>query len=100
MGAYERRKGRRGENEFVAKLNFHGYDAERISEAGSPGPDVKAFNGRHIEVKRRKELPATLKRWMRDVPIAAVREDLGHWILCMSMETLLDIIEEYADGEI
>jgi Holliday junction resolvase len=88
-----RRKGRRGENELVNKLRFYGYDAKRVSEAGLTGPDVIAF-GKTIEVKRRKTLPALLRLWMRDSQIVAVREDLGHWYLFMSLEEFLDILDE------
>lgn len=99
-GAHSRRKGRQGENEFVQRLRFYGYEAERISEAGLAGPDVRALGGRLIEVKRRQKLPATLAKWGLDAQIVAVREDLGHWYLWMSLEEFLDILDERLEDEL
>ena len=91
-----RRKGRRGENEFVNKLLFYGYETTRVSENGLPGHDVEAF-GKTVEVKRRKSLPALLRMWIRDAQIVAVREDLGHWYLFLSLEDFLDILDEHIE---
>ena len=99
MGKASRSKGRRAENEFVAKLRFYGFPAKRVSEAGSPGPDVEAF-GRQVEVKRRAKLPVTLEKWRRDADIVAMREDLGHWMLYMPVEVFLDILDEAIEGDL
>ena len=77
------------------KVRFYGHDAERISEAGLAGPDVLAFDGHTVEVKRRKQLPALLRKWIQDSQIVAVREDLGHWYLFLSLEEFLDILDEH-----
>ena len=90
-GSHSRRKGRRGENELAAILAV--LDAHRVSEAGSPGPDVRLGSGHLIEVKRRAttdgfSLP---ERLLRDNSIVALRADKREWLICMRPETLIDI---------
>ena len=91
-----RRKGRRFENEVVGYLRAHGYHAERVSEAGLPGPDIQAFGGRYIEAKIRERIPQLIRNALRDVPIFMFREDRGPIIVAMELDELLDMLEEAA----
>ncbi len=91
MGAAARRKGRRGENELADLIG-----GVRVSEAGSPGPDVE-WRGLTVEVKRRKttqgfSLPDNLLRAAAG-DLVALRADRGEWVLCMRPETLLALTE-------
>lgn len=89
-------KGRRGENELATILTEHGYPAERISAPYKQGPDLEAFNGRTVEVKRRAKLPATLKKWTRDAQVVAIREDYdAEWWVFLSLNELCDLLDEY-----
>lgn len=89
------RKGRRGENELVKTLRDEGIDAERISVAGFEGPDVEAFNGRTIEVKR-YEYPVSVKipRWLEDVNMVAHKWNYGPWVIFITLDELLDLLDE------
>ena len=101
MGVSQRRKGRRGENELVAILQDEGFLASRISEAGMPGPDVEAFGGRTIEVKRRQRLPtATLERWAATADLVVMRADHQPWMVYVPLTTLADLLDEARQGRI
>lgn len=96
-GSHSRRKGRRGENELAAIL--HELGARRISEAGSPGPDLALGSGHVIEVKRRAttdgfSLP---ERLLNGAAIVALRADKREWLICMRPETLIDIYLGYPE---
>ena len=93
-----RRKGRRFENEVVGYLNAHGYKAERISEAGLPGPDIQAFGGRMVEAKIRSRdaFPSLIRKGLRDASMFIFREDRGPMIVAMELDELLDLLEEEA----
>ena len=98
MGASQRNKGRRGENELVGYLNAHGFPARRISETGMPGPDITSFNGRVIEVKRRGRVPSVvIENWLQDVNLAAYRADGGEWTVVIRLTELLDMLNEAAE---
>ena len=100
-GAHSRRKGRTGENELVGYLNAHNYPARRISEGGMPGPDITAFNGRLVEVKRRARVPSVvIEGWLRDVNMAAYRADGGEWTVVIRLTELLDLLDEAEDGDL
>lgn len=91
-----RRKGRRFENEVVGYLRAHGYNAERISEAGLPGPDIQAFGGRFIEAKIRERIPQLIRNALRDAQVFVFREDRGPMLVCMELDELLDMLDEQA----
>ena len=95
-----RRKGRRFENEVVGYLKAHGYHAERVSEAGLPGPDIRAFGGRYIEAKIRKDekdiTPRMVIKALRDVAMFIFRLDRGPILVAMELDELLDMLEEAA----
>ena len=95
MGKSQRRKGMRGENEFVGYLKAHGYKAKKISGMYKAGPDVEAFGGRVIEVKRRANpVSQLLTNWLRDVNMVAVRTDYDVWHVWITLDELLDLIED------
>ncbi len=98
MSKSQREKGRRAENEFVGVLRANGYQAKRISAMYQPGPDVEAFDGRVVEVKRRANVVSQqLEGWLQDVNMVAVRADRGEWHVWLTLDTLLDLIDEGAD---
>jgi Holliday junction resolvase len=95
MGKSQRRKGAEGENELVGVLRANGYEAEKVSAMSKEGPDVVAFNGRVIEVKRHEEFPSVqLKRWLQDVNMVAIRPDRDVWHVWLTLDELLDLIDE------
>ena len=101
MGASQRNKGRRGENELVGYLAAHQFPAKRISESGSPGPDIEAFNGRMVEVKRRANPPSLqIEAWLQDVNLVAYRADHGEWRIVMPLTELLDLLDEADNGQL
>ena len=100
-GAHSRRKGRTGENELVGYLRANGHAAKRVSEAGSPGPDIEAFNHRLLEVKRRSNVPSqTIEKWLSDVNLVAYRADNQEWTIVCRLSELLDLLEEADNGEL
>jgi len=92
-GAHSRNKGRRFENEVVGVLKANGYKAERISEAGLPGPDIKAFGGRYIEAKIRERIPMLIRNALRDVSMFMFRENGGPIIVAMELDELCDLLD-------
>ncbi len=100
MGKSQRRKGMRGENEFVAYLGDHGYQAKKISAMYKEGPDVEAFGGRVIEVKRRANpVSQLLTNWLRDVNMVAVRTDRDVWMIWITLDEMLDLIDDQSVKE-
>ena len=98
MSNSQRRKGAIGENELVGVLRANGFVAEKISAMYKEGPDVVAFNGRVIEVKRRSNpVSKQLEGWLEDVNLVAVRADRGEWHVWLKLSELLDLIEEGPD---
>jgi hypothetical protein len=93
-GNHSRSKGRRFENEVVGYLNANGIQARRISEAGLTGPDIEAFGGRMVEAKIRNQIPAIIRKALRDASIFVFREDRGPMLVCMEMTELLDLLDE------
>ncbi len=98
MSKSQRVKGARGENELVGVLRGNGYQAEKVSRMYRSGPDVEAFDGRVIEVKRRANpISKQLEGWLEDVNLVAVRADRGEWHVWLKLSELLDLIDEGAD---
>ena len=100
MGKSQRRKGMRGEREFVEYLETHGFKAEKISAMYRPGADVIAFGGRLIEIKRRANpVSQLLTNWLRDVNMVAVRTDYDVWHVWITLDEMLDLIEDQSVKE-
>ena len=97
-GAHSRQKGRRFENEVVGVLRANGYNANRISEAGLPGPDIDTFGGRQCEAKIRQLVPAFIRRGLTDASVFFFREDRGPILVAMELDELFDIID-WAKGQ-
>ena len=92
MGASERRKGRRAELEAAAILG----GAERISEAGSPGPDLR-WRGRFVEVRRRESFQSMnqiVGELDGDAALYMTRLSRGDWFGVLRIDTLLDLLDE------
>ncbi len=94
MGASQRRKGARGELEFVAQVRQYGHPAKKISAMYQPGPDVVAFGRRTVEVKRRNAPPAVWDSWLKDAQMAAWRRDRGDWLMMMPLTELCDLLDD------
>jgi Holliday junction resolvase len=100
MSKSQRRKGADGERELVNVLHANGYAAEKVSAMYKAGPDVVAFGGRVIEVKRPENpISKTLEKYLRDVNLVATRADRGEWHVWLKLDELLDLIEEGPDYE-
>lgn len=93
-GKRSRRKGRQGENEIVKLL---GDDAKRVSEAGSPGPDVW-WNGHYIEVRRRKEgyesMNVITSELEGEATLYMTRLDRKPWYVTLKLAVLQDMLDE------
>ena len=89
MGSAERSKGARGERELVSLLP----GAVKVSAMYKPGHDVE-WLGYTIEVKRRKTGFKFDYTHLRDAQILAKRADNSDWLITMTLDTLLDMIEE------
>ena len=99
MSNSQRRKGARGENELVGYLRAHGFDAEKISGMYKEGADVEAFGGRVLEVKRRANpVSRQLEGWLEDVNMVVVRADRGEWHVWITLNEMLDLIDEGASS--
>ena len=92
-GKHSRTKGRRFENEVVGVLRANGYNANRISEAGLPGPDIDTFGGRQCEAKIRQLVPAFIRRGLTDASVFFFREDRGPILVAMELDELFDIMD-------
>ena len=103
-----RQKGKRGELEFAKVLTSLGIDARRSQQyAGNEGTaDLKTcIPGLHVEVKRRATIGAA--RFMdqaerdclpNDLPIVALREDRGSWMVLVKAQELPRLIEKIHDA--
>ena len=90
-----RRKGANGEREAASLLG-----AIKISRMYQPGPDLQMPDGRWVEVKRRKSGWKQLYAWLADdAQIIAMRADRKEWLVCMTLDTFLDIQEETRNAD-
>ena len=64
-----------------------------MSRAGYQGHDLE-WSGRLVEVKRRASGFKKLYEWLADVQIVMVRADRQPWLVVMTPEELLDIVDE------
>ncbi len=99
-----REKGKRGEREFAEVLQGMGISARRAQQyAGNEGTaDLKtSIPGLHVEVKRRAAIGAA--RFMdqaerdcleNDLPLVALREDRGSWMVLVKAQDLPRLIEK------
>ncbi len=104
MGRSSREKGKRGEREFAKALRSLGLDARRTQQyAGTEGTsDVSSsIPGVHWEVKRYARIGAV--RFMDqaerdakpgDVPLLAMREDGGRWLVVVPLDDLPRFAEQ------
>ena len=88
-GRKSRDKGARRELEAAALL-----DATKISGMYQEGPDLM-YGERFIEVKAKKDGWKMLHRWLADdASILMLKTDREPWLICMPIETFLDLQEE------
>ena len=61
-----------------------------------PGPDLKLPDGRFVEVKARSKGFRELHKWLADdAQILMLKADRQPWLVTMTLETYLDILEEH-----
>lgn len=82
-----RRKGKNGEKDFVQR-----YGGKVVSRIGEPGPDALDINGRFVEVKRIKALPALLRGWIlqakrEGAEYCAFRADRDKWYVLIDADS-------------
>lgn len=102
-GLRSRRKGLRGEQEFV---NLYG--GERVPLSGAQGGSFSGdvVNVPYIgkgEIKRRARGFKTLYDWLADNDFLAMRVDRKPWLVCMKMDDLkllLDEMDELKKGRV
>ena len=94
MGSMSRRKGRRFENTVASELNTHS-PATRISEAGSPGPDIQWMQ-RVWECKSRKSYASMnyYVKQLEDSHGVFLKENGGRILALMPLDELLDMMDE------
>ena len=102
MGKHSRNKGRRYENEVVGWLRANSHPATRISAMYQPGPDVKAFDSRFIECRRRaanyQSLNTIKAELAGDASLYFTRLDgePGDHLVVLWASTLMDLLDESA----
>ena len=92
MGKPSRDKGARGERELTHLLP----GAQKISGMYQASPDL-LWRERTVEAKRRKEGFVFDYTNLKDVQILAKRADNQEWLLTMTIDTLLDLLDETYD---
>ena len=61
-----------------------------------PGPDLQMPDGRFVEIKRRKNGWKQIYSWLSDdAQLVAMRADRKEWLIAMTLDTFLDILEEH-----
>ena len=106
-GLRSRNKGKRGEREVAELLRSFGVEARRSQQFS--GQDQTAdlttsVNGVHFEVKRYARIGAArfLEQAKRDagdaVPVVAMREDRGEWMLMIPMDQLMELIQRIGEA--
>lgn len=103
-----RNKGKNGELEFAKVLKALGISARRSQQyAGADGTAdlVTGVPGTHWEVKRRRSIGAVrfmdqAQRDARpgDLPIVALREDRGSWLIMLEAKDLPEFVERISDA--
>ena len=108
MGRASREKGKRGEREFAQILRDLGFQAERtVQYCGRNGTsDVSSsLDGVHIEVKRYARIAALrfMEQAVRDcpssdLPVVAMREDHGEWMIMIRVKDLPGLATKFVEG--
>lgn len=104
-GKMSRDKGKRGEREFAALCRQYGFSARRGQQySGEGGDDVVGLPGVHVEVKRTERLNLydamqqsvhdAAKRAGHPMPIVAHRKNNGSWLVALSAENFLTLLQE------
>ena len=93
MSKRSRTTGNREERDLAAQLP----GARKISRSGYTGPDIE-WHGRTIEAKYRGDGFITIYRYIEDVEILAIRRKREPWLMVMTIDVLLDLIEEGGNG--
>ena len=89
-GKPSRDKGARRELEGARLIG-----ATKISRMYGPGPDLKLPDGRFVEVKALANGWKKLHRWLSDdAQILMLKADRQPWLVTMTLETYLDLIDE------
>lgn len=94
MSKRSRTTGAREERSLAAQLP----GAHKISRSGYTGPDIE-WHGRHVEAKYRGDGFTTIYRYLEDVQILGIRRKRAPWLIVMTIEVLLDLIEEGDNNE-
>ncbi len=103
MGASQRNKGKRGEQELARILRSYGYDAHRgVQYCGFTGePDVVGLDGFHIECKRVETLNLykameQSKRDARDgeIPTVMHRKNNHEWLATLRLKDFLELLQK------
>ncbi len=93
-GSRSRNKGAAAEREVARLLG-----AKKVSRMYQPGPDLVMSDGRMVEVKRRKDSWRELYRWLADdAQLLALRADREPWLVVMTVDTFLDMLDERVPG--
>jgi len=88
-GNKSRDKGARRELEAAKLLG-----ARKISGMYQDGPDLM-YGERYVEVKAKKQGWKMLHRWLDDdASILMLKADHQPWLICMTVDTFLDIRDE------
>lgn len=112
MSKLSRDKGKRGERDFAAFCQLHGFDVHRTAQCcGKTGqaPDVIGIPGVHIEVKRteRLNLPAAFDQATRDaaaagtgnIPVVAHRMSRQPWLVTMPADAWLRLLSSLKEAK-
>ena len=92
MGKRSRRTGNREERNLAALLP----GARKISRSGYSGPDIE-WRGRDIEAKYRGDGFTMIYRYLKDVQILGLRRKYKPWLMVMTVDVLLDLLDEAAE---
>ena len=104
-GSSPQAKGVRYEKEVVDWLTAHGLPATKISMMYQDGADIAAFNGRHIEARRRaanyESINQIIVELDGDASLYFTRLDgeTDH-VVVLYASTLLDLLDEADNGEL
>ena len=98
MSNHQRQKGKAGEREFAKVLRELGFDARRSQQYSGEGGTadlVTSIPNLHVEVKRRTKIGAARfmdqaeRDWLdSDIPLIAMREDGGEWLVVIKAKDL------------
>jgi len=106
-----KQKGARGERELEKLLaRIEGVAVRRQPASGAAGSrscsrslrgDLRLSVGGTLyrcEVKRRKQSPQVLEKWLTGVEVLAIRADQGDWRFYLPQEIFIDLVGLAAEG--